>query len=60
MLELESDLRQKLVVKIFEKYDTNANYSEVIPFVDQDKHPILNQYISFKSRQIKEANNHYY
>lgn len=48
MFEQEIQLSKKFKV-IIEEWPYEKNYSEMIPLIDQDKHPILHRYLSMKA-----------
>ncbi len=50
MLEQEIQLNQKLKI-VFDEYDRRENYSEMIPLIDQDKHPFLHRYLSMRATE---------
>lgn len=50
MLQKEIQVSQKLKVILDEDSYLIKNYSEMIRLIDQDKHPILNRYLSLLAK----------
>ncbi len=50
MLEQDIQLNKRLKL-IIDEIQFDDNYSEIIPLIDQDKHPFLHRYLSMKAKQ---------
>jgi hypothetical protein len=50
MLEQDITVTQKLKLILENDRDSKDNYAEVIPQIEEEKHPILHRYISMKAR----------
>jgi hypothetical protein len=57
MLEKDITVSQKLKVEVSRVSEscTKKDYAEVIPQIEEEKHPILHRYISMKARKSQDS-----